>query len=99
MNVFLATNREQAHPKSFPWYYVTIVGFVIASIIGALGYLGYKKFKQWKLKGGRSSPADSADSIRNASSVDSSRISAEAYPNDAGQRTADPLLAVAEARR
>ncbi|KAI6177755.1 hypothetical protein M3Y97_00942400 [Aphelenchoides bicaudatus] len=70
------THREEHYPSNFPWYAVTIVGFITASIIGTLGYFAYQRFRKWQATKGRRTPSDS---MRHpSSSVDSSLLAEEA---------------------
>ncbi|KAI6229341.1 hypothetical protein M3Y95_00520900 [Aphelenchoides besseyi] len=71
---------EVNYPRSFPWWYITIAGFVISLIIFALIYVSIRKYRQRQR---------SVTTARN--SVDSSQLS-DAQPNDGGTTTADPLL-------
>ncbi|KAI6189214.1 hypothetical protein M3Y98_00438600 [Aphelenchoides besseyi] len=71
---------EVNYPRSFPWWYITIAGFVISLIIFALIYVLIRKYRQRQR---------AVTTARN--SVDSSQLS-DAQPNDSGTTTADPLL-------
>jgi cobalamin biosynthesis Mg chelatase CobN len=79
-----ATHRTESYPKSFPWYAVTIVGFIFSLIIFGIVLLIIRKIRQQKASAAHN------DSLPNTS-LDSSRIS-EAFPNEVGRQTADPLL-------
>ncbi|KAI6223591.1 hypothetical protein M3Y99_01448300 [Aphelenchoides fujianensis] len=74
-------SAEVDYPRAFPWYYVTILGFIISLIIFALLWWLVRKIRARRR-------AD--NSARN--SVDSSQIS-DAHPNERGSMNYDPLLA------
>ena len=79
-----STAIDETPPSTFPWYVVTLAGFCVSLAVFALVYWLVCRYR-------RRRAATDRDSLPHAS-LDSSRISTEAMPNEGGNAQADALL-------